>query len=124
LTRRDARRAIERLLDVVRSDPNDMRSRLELGDLYARAGDAPHALQMYEEVALYYAHQGLPLKAIAVYKQICAIVVRDAPYLRPRYAHVPPILAELLQQLGLLKDAVAALDALGQDVAGGSGGLS
>jgi hypothetical protein len=101
-----------------------MRSRLKLGDLYARAGEVPNALQMYEEVARFYAHQGFVLKAVAVYKEICAIVVRDAPHLRPRYAHVPPILAELYRHLGLSNDAIAALDALGQDRGGGGQGLS
>jgi hypothetical protein len=52
------------------------------------------------------------------------MVVRDAPHLRPRYAHVPPILADLYQQLGLSSDAVAALDALGTGPAGGEHGPS
>jgi len=108
-------RAIEQLLAIVHADPTDMRARLKLGDVYARTGNHPNALEMYEEVGRYYAHEGFMLKAVAVYKQMCEMVARDAPHLRQRYAHVPPLLAGLFQQLGLNNDAVAALDALGGD---------
>ncbi len=120
----DSKRAIEQLLELVRADPSDVRSRLKLGDVYARSGDVARALTMYEEAGRYYAQEGFALKAVAVYKQICKMVVRDAPHLRRRYLHVPPILANLLQQLGLLNDAVAALDALGPDPEGGKHDLS
>ena len=75
-------------------------------------------------MAKYYAHIGVPLKAVAVYKQICVMVARDAPELRHRYAHVPPALADALRQLGLEGDAVRALDALGPNPSGGSHGPS
>jgi hypothetical protein len=58
------------------------------------------------------AFEGFAVKAIAVYTQTCAIVAADAPELSSRYAHVPPILADLLQRLGLTREATAALDAL------------
>jgi len=108
------KRTIDQLLEVVRADPANMSPRLELADLYTKAGDIPSALAMYEEVAKYCAYQGFPIKAIAVYKQMCSMVVTDAPHLRHRYAHVPPILSNLFQQLGLNKQAVSALDALGE----------
>jgi hypothetical protein len=79
---------------------------------------------MYEEAGRYYAHQGFPLKAVAVYKQMCTMVVRDAPHLRPRYRHIPPVLADLFQQLGLSSDAAAELDARGQDPSDGKHGPS
>ena len=94
-------RAIEQLLAIVRADPTDMRARLKLGDVYARTGNQPNALEMYEEVGRYYAHEGFMLKAVAVYKVMCELVARDAPELRRRYAHVLPILADLYQQLGM-----------------------
>ena len=120
----DPRRTIEQLLEVIRSDPNDMRSRLRLGDIYARARDIPNALAMYEEVAKYYAFQGFALKAVAVYKQMCQMVVRDAPELRARYVHVPPILADQFERLGVHSLAVDALDALGPDPSSESHGPS
>jgi hypothetical protein len=115
----DPKRTIDQLLAAVRADPGNTAPRLELGDLYAKTGDVPNALAMYEEVGSYYEHQGFALKALAVYKHICSMVVASAPHLRARYAHVPPILAELLQRLGLNDEAVTALDALGED--GGHG---
>jgi protein involved in temperature-dependent protein secretion len=65
-----AQRAIEQLLSAVRADPTDARLRLKLGDVYARAGDLPSALEQYEWVAKYYARLGFALKAVAVYKQV------------------------------------------------------
>ncbi len=109
----DPKRTLDRLLAAVRADPTDVRSRLRLGDLYAKLGDVPNAIAMYEDVAKYYEHQGFSLKALAVYKQICSVVMANAPHLRHRYAHVPPILSDLFQRLGLNDRAVTALDALG-----------
>jgi tetratricopeptide (TPR) repeat protein len=117
-------RAIEQLLAIVRADPTDMRARLKLGDVYARTGNHPNALEMYEEVGRYYGHEGFMIKAVAVYKGMCQMVVRDAPELRRRYAHVPRILADLYQQLGMLDHAVTALDALGARPASSNHGLS
>jgi protein involved in temperature-dependent protein secretion len=115
-----SKRSIDQLLAVVRADPTNMAIRVELADLYTKAGDMSNALATYEEVAKYCAYQGFPIKAIAVYKQICSMVVADAPHLRHRYAHVPPILSELFQRLGMNKQAVSALDAL--DALGEHGG--
>jgi hypothetical protein len=41
------------------------------------------------------------------------MVAKSAPEIRRRYSHVPLILAGLLQDLGLERDAALALDALG-----------
>ncbi len=106
------KRAIDRLLAAVRADPTDARSLLKLGDLYAKLGDVPNALAMYEEVAKYYERQGFSLKALTVYKQICSMVMANAPHLRHLYTHVPPIISNLFQRLGLNDEAVTALDAL------------
>ena len=110
-----SKRTIEQLLAVIGTNPTDMAPRLELAERYRKVGDIRNALDVYEEVAKYYASQGLPMKALAIYKQICSMVVADAPHLRRRYAHVPPILAELYEKLGLNDEAVTALDALGDD---------
>ena len=109
----DSKRTIEQLLEILRADPNDTPARLKLGDIYAKSGEWPNALETYEWVAKCYAQQCLILKAVAVYKYMCSLVAGHAPQLRRRYAHVPLILADLFQQLGVPTLAVAALDALG-----------
>ena len=95
---------------IIEEDPNDMRTLLKIGDLQLKMEAFPEAIATYERVGRFYAQQGFALKAIAVYKQIREIVQRNVPHLEERYAHIPPRLAELYQQLGLVSDALAALD--------------
>ncbi len=122
--KRLSKRAIDESLARVRADPTDVLSRLKLAALYAKAGDLPNALEQYEFVAKQYVDLGFALKAIAVYKMMCQTVVRDAPELRTRYAHVPPVIADLLERLGVHELAVEALDALGPSPSSGSHGPS
>ena len=103
-------KAILEYQKLVESDPNDARTLLKMGDLQLKMAAYPEAITTYERVGRYYAQQGFALKAIAVYKQVREIVQKHVPHLEERYAHVPPKLAELYQQLGLVSDALAALD--------------
>jgi tetratricopeptide (TPR) repeat protein len=103
-------KAIAELLKIVQEDPNDARTLLKIGDLYSKVPDFPNTIATYERVGKFYAHQGFALKAIAVYKQIRETILKHAPQLEERYAHITPILADLFQQLGLTSDALAALD--------------
>jgi tetratricopeptide (TPR) repeat protein len=103
-------KAILEYQKLVESDPNDVRTLLKIGDLQLKQEAYPEAIATYERVGRYYAQQGFALKAIAVYKQIREIVGKHVPHLEERYAHIPPKLAELYQQLGLVSDALAALD--------------
>jgi tetratricopeptide (TPR) repeat protein len=103
-------KAIAELLKITQEDPNDARTLLKIGDLYSKMADFPNAIATYERVGKFYAHQGFALKAIAVYKQIREMLVKHAPQLEDRYAHITPLLADLFQQLGLTSDALAALD--------------
>jgi len=103
-------KAIAELLKIIQEDPNDARTLLKIGDLYSKLPDYPNAIATYERVGKFYAHQGFALKAIAVYKQIREMLVKHAPQLEERYAHITPLLADLFQQLGLTSDALAALD--------------
>jgi tetratricopeptide (TPR) repeat protein len=103
-------KAIAELLKIIQEDPNDARTLLKVGDLYSKSADFPNAIATYERVGKFYAHQGFALKAIAVYKQIREMLVKHAPQLEDRYAHITPLLADLFQQLGLTSDALAALD--------------
>ncbi len=103
-------KAIIEYQKLIDSDPNDARTLLKMGDLQLKMAAYPEAITTYERVGRYYATQGFALKAIAVYKQIREIVGKHVPHLEERYAHIPPKLAELYQQLGLVSDALAALD--------------
>ena len=103
-------KAIVELLKIIQQEPNDARTLLKVGDLYSKIPDFPNAIATYERVGKFYAQQGFALKAIAVYKQIREMLVKHAPQLEERYAHITPLLADLFQQLGLTSDALAALD--------------
>lgn len=95
---------------LVQADPNDARTLLKIGDLQTKMGTYPDAISTYEGVGRLYAQQGFALKAIAVYKQIRELIAKHAPTLDERYGHITPKLAELYEQLGLVSDALAALD--------------
>jgi tetratricopeptide (TPR) repeat protein len=103
-------KAILEYQKLVDSDPNDVRTLLKIGDLQLKMEAFPEAIATYERVGKYYAQQGFALKAIAVYKQVREIVQKHVPHLEERYAHIAPRLADLYQQLGLVSDALAALD--------------
>ncbi len=107
-------KAILEYQKLIESDPNDARTLLKMGDLQLKMAAYPEAITTYERVGRYYAQQGFALKAIAVYKQIREIVGKHVPHLEERYAHIPPKLAELYQQLGLVSDALAALNEVAQ----------
>jgi len=95
---------------VIQEDPNDARTLLKMGDLQLKMEAFADAIVTYERVGKFYSASGFSLKAVAVYKQIREIVVRNVPQLEDKYAHITPKLAELYQQLGLTSDALAALD--------------
>ena len=97
---------------IVQEDPNDARTLLKIGDLQLKMEAYADAIATYERVGRFYATQGFSLKAIAVYKQIREILHKHIPQLEERYAHIAPKLAELYQQLGLVSDALAALEEL------------
>ena len=99
-------KAIKEYLKVVQDDPKDIRIWLKVGDLYAKKGQNPEAVETYEKVAGTYSEQGFYLKAVAVYKQILK--------LEPRKVDVNLRLAELYKQLGLLSDAMQQFELASQ----------
>ena len=103
-------KAVEEYWKLVKADPSDARTLLRIGDLQIKATNYSEAISTYESVGRLYASQGFALKAIAVYKQIRDIVAKYTPSAVDRYAHIPPKLAELYEQLGLAREAVAVLD--------------
>ncbi len=103
-------KAVAELQKIIQEYPDDARTLLKIGDLQSKMGEYANTIATYERVGKFYASQGFALKAIAVYKQIKDLVAKQVPHLEERYGHITPLLADLYQQLGLVSDALAALD--------------
>lgn len=91
-------RAIKELQKVIDADPADVRTRLKLGDLFAKKNQNAEAAEQYTLVAESYSKDGFYLKAVAVYKQILKL---DSSLID---VHLK--LGDLYHQLGLLSDAM------------------
>jgi len=63
-------RAIKEYEAIVRSDPDDVRVWLKIGDLHSRTGKIGEAVSTYRRVADFYEGKGFFLKAVAVYKKV------------------------------------------------------
>lgn len=89
--------AISQYHEVLRRDPRDQTTLMTLGDLYAQAGDIPHAVEQFERLGQLFLSEGFTSKAIAVYKKIAK--------LQP--AGVEPLarLADLYSQQGVMSEA-------------------
>lgn len=85
----------EKVLD---GDPNDIRSLMKIGDLYAKIKDINSAKRKYLKVAYQYSQEGFFLKAVAVYKQILR--------LDPKAINLYSELAVLYEKLGLNGEAI------------------
>jgi tetratricopeptide (TPR) repeat protein len=92
-------RAIKDFAKVVEIDPNDMRSRQKLAELYSRTGKSSEAFEQYETVAKCFAGNGFYLKAIAIYRQM--------QKLDPSQISIYARLAELNEKQGLIGNALA-----------------
>jgi tetratricopeptide (TPR) repeat protein len=103
-------RALEELQKVMQADPNDTRVLLKVGDLQVRARDYVGAISTYERVAEFYGERGFALKAVAVYKQVRELVQKHAAPRADHYGHVLERLIGLYGDLGLLTEALQALD--------------
>ena len=106
LERGNFSRAVREYTKVLKSQPGDTRTRLRMGDVYARMGKRPKAIETYETVAQEYAREGFFLKAVAILKQILR--------LDPGRTDVQIQLAELYLQLNLLSDSVAQYRAVAE----------
>ena len=92
-------KAVTHLEKVLAEEPNDLRTLLKLGDVYAKKGDRDQAIDVYRQVAEHHASEGFFLKAVAVYKQVFRL---DA-----HHCEAALRLAELHEQLGLAQDAMS-----------------
>ena len=82
---------------ILRADPRDQATLMTVGDLFARQGDMPHAIEYFERLAQVYLGDGFNSKAIAIYKKIAKLAPNElAPLER---------LADLYVQQGVLSEA-------------------
>ncbi len=89
--------AIAEYQQILRHDAKDQATLMTVGDLFARQGDMPHALEYFERLAQVYLNDGFNSKAIAIYKKIAKL----APF------ELAPLerLADLYVQQGVLSEA-------------------
>src|ERR1700723_2773714 len=82
---------------ILRHDPKDQATLMTVGDLFARQGDMPQAMEYFERLAHVYLNDGFNSKAIAIYKKIAKLAPNElAPLER---------LADLYVQQGVLSEA-------------------
>jgi len=61
--------AIGEYQHILRVDPKDQATLMTVGDLYARQGQMPQAIEYFERLAQVYLNDGFNSKAIAIYKK-------------------------------------------------------
>ena len=89
--------AIAEYQQILRHDPKDQATLMTVGDLFARQGDMPQAIEYFERLAQVYLNDGFNSKAIAIYKKIAKLAPAElAPLER---------LADLYVQQGVLSEA-------------------
>jgi pilus assembly protein FimV len=89
--------AIGEYQQILRQDPKDQATLMTVGDLFARQGDMPQAVEYFERLAQVYLNDGFNSKAIAIYKKIAKLAPAElAPLER---------LADLYVQQGVLSEA-------------------
>jgi pilus assembly protein FimV len=97
-------KAIAEYRKLLKTDPQDIRTWLKVGDLYTRMGARKEATETYIRVAEQYTHAGFHLKAIAVYKQVLN--------LDPTLVVIHQYLAASYLELGLTSEALIQLEQL------------
>lgn len=96
--KKQLKKSILELEQLLEANPNDSRVRLRLADLYGRAGLHAEALEQYKISAERLAAAGFQSRAIAIYKQIVK--------LDPHASYAVRKLVQLSRQQGLLADAL------------------
>lgn len=85
-------------LASTQANPQDLRQKIRLAEVYFRMKDIPKGIEIFTEVAEAYTLEGFYLKAVAIYKNMIRM--------SPGSVLFNEKLAELYKQLGLVKDAV------------------
>lgn len=94
-------KALKDYQTVLDADPRDTNVRLKVGDLLQKGGRNDEAIAAYLKVADQFQRDGFDAKAVALYKQVTKM---DA---KRHDVYVP--LADLYQRLGLVSEAMGAL---------------
>ncbi len=94
-------KALKDYQTILNADPRDTGVRLKCGDLLQRMGRNDDAITAYLKVADQFQRDGFDAKAVALYKQVTKIDDKRHD------VYVP--LADLYQRLGLLSEAMGAL---------------
>jgi len=89
---------LKEVLAATQANPQDLRLKIRLGELYFRMKDIAKGIEVFSEVAEAYTQEGFYLKAVAIYKNMIRM--------SPGTVLFNEKLAELYRQLGLLKDAI------------------
>ncbi len=99
-------KAIAEYQAILRADPTDLTVYNNLGDLYARTGKVPDAIDQYLKLGELCRADGLSVKAIAVYKKIVK--------LDPTRAEAHLTCADLYEEQGLTGEAKVQLAILAE----------
>lgn len=91
-------RAIAEYQRLLQLDPEDLRIKIKIAELYVKRKQIQDAIKIYMEVARGYAGGGFYLKAVTVYKNILR--------LNPSLIDVNISLSELYEKMGLVQDAL------------------
>ena len=94
-------KALEDYRILLKADPHDSNVLLKIGDLHLKQGKRDEAINAYLRVAQQFTREGFDAKAVALYKQISR--------LDPKRQDVCVPLSELYARMGLVSDAIAAL---------------
>jgi len=104
LQRRKSERTKREYLGLIEGNPRDTRSRLKLGDLYAKEGRVAEAVEQYASSAEVFTEAGFHPKSIALYKQIIKLQPQSREALRR--------IANISYQYGLYVDALPYYESL------------
>lgn len=91
-------RAIVEYEKILQLEPDDLRVKIKIAELYVKRKQIQNAIKLYTEVATKYAEGGFFLKAVTVYKSILR--------LNPSLIDVNIALSELYEKMGLVTDAL------------------
>jgi pilus assembly protein FimV len=97
-------KAIREYEKILLVDPQDLRVKLRVAELYTKRKQISEAIRIYREVADAYSHEGFYLKAVTVYKNVLR--------LNPSLIEINEQLGELYEKMGLTSDAVRQYDIL------------
>ncbi len=89
---------LQEVLASTQANPQDLRLKIRLAEIYFRMKDIPKGIEVFTEVADAYMQEGFYLKAVAIYKNMIRM--------SPGSVVFNEKLAELYKHLGLIKDAV------------------